>query len=338
MKAWIVAPPSGTPNGANVAPLMTFTKDPAEIAAAYKRGDHLWVELIEQDAASEALVRDVFSLHPVTIEDLWNDVHLSKVEAFETYVHIIVHEVSCRDGGGKSRKFQLETSEMDIVLGATFVISRVRSPRDTATEVEGTDRVCRHLLRGPAWLCHELLDGVVAAYFPLLDRFDEHLVDLENDIVNFGSERKGKGLLQQIFDLKRTLQTLRRQGLRQRDVLYRLSRGEFSQMDAATLPFFRDVYEHFARVSDHVDSNRELTTSLLEGYFSVQSHRMNEVMKTLTLMSTIMLPLTFIAGVYGMNFKYMPELEWIHGYPMALGLMATVGVGIFLWFKRKRWL
>ncbi|MFO0666320.1 MAG: magnesium/cobalt transporter CorA [Polyangiaceae bacterium] len=342
MKAWIVSPApkaSGAPvEGSPVAPTdpapMRSTDDPAEIEAAYLRGDYLWIELVEQTDAAERMMRDVFRLHPVTLEDLWNDVHLSKVETFENYVHIIVHEVTCSEA---KKAFAIATDEMDIVLGSTFLISRVRTNDNSATQLSSSDRVCRHLVRGPAWLCHELLDGVVAAYFPLLDRFDEHLVDLEDDIVS-RHEGQGKRLLTQIFHLKRTLQTLRRQGLRQRDVLFRLSRGEFPQIDSATLPFFRDVYEHFARVSDHVDSNRELTTALLEGYFSVQSHRMNEVMKTLTLMSTIMLPLTFIAGVYGMNFKHMPELEWYYGYPLALLLMAVVAVSIFTWFKRKRWL
>ena len=343
MRAWIVSAPDpatsgapgNTPTPSRATPTeMRSTSVPAEIEDAYRRGDYLWLELAEQDQESEALVRDVFELHPVTLEDLWNDVHLSKVESFESYVHVIVHQVECSTAKGT---FAIQTNEVDIVLGTTFLISRVRADDNPATLLSSSDNVSRHLVRGPAWLCHELLDGVVGAYLPLLDRFDDYLADIEQDIVGPHAEPKGKEMLSKIFDLKRTLQTLRRQGLRQRDVLYRLSRGEFSQMDPATLPFFRDVYEHFARVSEHVDSNRELTTALLEGYFSVQSLRMNEVMKALTLMSTVMLPITFIAGVYGMNFEAMPELKWRYGYPAALLFMGTVAGAIYWWFKRKRW-
>ena len=126
--------------------------------------------------------------------------------------------------------------------------------------------------------------------------------------------------------------------IHQREILLRLSRGEIDEIPADALPFYRDVYDHFLRINDIAESYRDLVTSALEAYLSVQSNRMNEIMKTLTLMSTVMLPLTFIAGVYGMNFKHMPELDWIWGYPMALGVMAAVAGGILWWFRRRGWL
>ena len=117
-----------------------------------------------------------------------------------------------------------------------------------------------------------------------------------------------------------------------------MSRAEFDEIPAEAAPFFRDVYDHFVRVTDLAESYRELASGALEAYLSVQANRMNEIMKTLTLMSTVMLPLTFIAGVYGMNFKAMPELEWSYGYPYAVGLMLVVGIGLGVWFRRRRWL
>jgi magnesium transporter len=126
--------------------------------------------------------------------------------------------------------------------------------------------------------------------------------------------------------------------IHQREILLRLSRGEFDEIPRETVPYFRDVFDHFVRINDLLEGFRDLVTDALEAYLSVQANRMNEIMKTLTLISTVMLPLTFIAGVYGMNFHYMPELSWIGGYPFALGIMLAVAVGILLFFRRKGWL
>jgi magnesium transporter len=144
--------------------------------------------------------------------------------------------------------------------------------------------------------------------------------------------------MSRIFAYKKSIQAMRRISSYQREILLRLSRGEFDEIPADAVPFFRDVCDHFVRVTSYTETFRELLTSALEAYLSMQSNRMNEVMKTLTLMSTIMLPLTFIAGVYGMNFSHMPELQWEYGYPFALGLMAVVTVVILFFFRRRRWL
>ena len=125
--------------------------------------------------------------------------------------------------------------------------------------------------------------------------------------------------------------------IREREILMRLARGEFDVVPPEALPYFRDVYDHLVRVADLAESYRDLVTGALDAYLSAQSNRMNEIMKTLTLMSTVMLPLTFIAGVYGMNYENMPELKWRYGYPFALGLMAAVGVAIVVWFRRRKW-
>ena len=126
--------------------------------------------------------------------------------------------------------------------------------------------------------------------------------------------------------------------IHQREILLRLSRGELDEIPAEALPFYRDVYDHFLRINDIAEGYRDLVTSALDAYLSVQSNRMNEIMKTLTLMSTVMLPLTFIVGLYGMNFKHMPELDWVWGYPAAIALMLGVTIGILLWFRRRGWI
>jgi magnesium transporter len=193
------------------------------------------------------------------------------------------------------------------------------------------------MTRGLPWVMHALLDRAVDRYMPLVDQLDTEIEALETEVLAKAGTPQGSKVLARILSFKRTLQSMRRMSIHQRETLLRLARGEVEAIPKEALPFFRDVYDHFLRIGDTVDSYRDLVTSALDAYLSVQSNRMNEIMKTLTLMSTVMMPLTFIAGVYGMNFKTMPELEWRYGYPFALALMATVAVGIMLWFRRKGW-
>jgi magnesium transporter len=130
---------------------------------------------------------------------------------------------------------------------------------------------------------------------------------------------------------------LRRMSIHQREILLRIARGEFDEIPPEAVPFFRDVYDHFLRINDQIDGYRDLVSGTLDAYLSVQSNRMNEIMKTLTVISTVMLPITFIAGVYGMNFDHMPELHWAGGYPYALALMASVTIATLWWFRKKGW-
>ena len=195
----------------------------------------------------------------------------------------------------------------------------------------------RLLKKGPAWVAHAIMDRMVDEYMPLIDRFDEQIEGIETQILE-GTQKSDRQVIPKIIRIKRSLQMLRRTTIYQREILLRLARAEFDEIPRELVPFYRDVYDHFARVTELVDSYRELVTSLLEAQFSMQSNRMNEIMKRLTIISTIMLPLSLVAGIYGMNFKHMPELEWLWGYPFALGLMLTIAISIVTWFRVKRWI
>jgi len=173
---------------------------------------------------------------------------------------------------------------------------------------------------------------------PVIDDLDHQIEDLENEVLLKAGTKKGPPILRKILSFKRMLLTLRRMSIHQREILLRLARGEFDEIPREAMPFYRDVYDHFLRVTDLVDSYRDLVSNALEGYLSVQSNRMNEIMKTLTLMSTVMLPITFIAGVYGMNFQHMPELTSPWGYPAALSLMGVIVIIAMLWFWKKGWI
>jgi magnesium transporter len=315
--------------------LILETSDWGEVRAARERGAPIWVDLDAgpSEEANQFLLW--LGLHDLTVEDIWHERLVPKVEDFDSYLVVLVHGVHRehrRDG-------ELAVVEIEIVLGKGFVVTHAHGEsRSIAAVRDEVRRTGRCLKKGPVWVLHGVLDHLVDHYTPLLDEYDETLDQLEVDIVEKAGTPKGRGLLPRIFAVKRELQQLRRIAAHQREILLRLSRAEFDEIPRDTTPFFRDVYDHFVRVTDLAEGYRELVTSAMEAYLSVQSNRMNEVMKTLTLISTVMLPLTFIAGIYGMNFDVMPELRWRYGYPMALGLMAAVTVGILLFFRKRRWL
>jgi len=191
--------------------------------------------------------------------------------------------------------------------------------------------------RGPAFLLHQILDRVVDYYSPVLDDFDDRIDRLESGI--FASNQPNNEILSQIMDLKRSVLRLRRISVKQMDVLLRMSRGEFSDLIPEEMrPFYRDVYDHLVRVVDLAENYRDLISGSLEAYLSVVSNRLNEIMKVLTIFSAIMLPLTFIAGVYGMNFENMPELHSRYGYYAVWALMIVVAIGMLLFFRRRGWI
>jgi magnesium transporter len=270
-------------------------------------------------------------LHPLTIEDIWATRSQPKLEDYETYLYLIIHGVAGTKAG------EIELIELDLVLGSSYVITH--DPQGLVASVRTElDRSPRLLEKGPAWLTHAILDSAIDRYLPVIDELDGEIEDLENEVLRKAGTRQGPPILRKILGFKRMLLGLRRMSIHQREILLRLARGEFSEIPKEAVPFYRDVYDHFLRVNDLVESYRDLVTSALEAYLSVQSNRMNEIMKTLTLISTIMLPITFIAGVYGMNFEHMPELKSGLGYPLTLAAMAAVAGGTLLYFRQKGWI
>jgi len=245
---------------------------------------------------------------------------------------VIVH------GIGAAKHDKLQTVEIDLVIGPNWLVTH--DPAGLVSDDIGTelDHSARVLAKGIAWLTHAVLDRAVDRYMPVIDELDAEIEELENDVLDHAGTSRGRTVLMRILAFNRRLQELRRMSIHQREILLRLSRGEVDEMPAETLPSFRDVYDHFLRNHDIAEGYRDLVTSALDAYLSVQSNRMNEITKTLTLMSTVMLPLTFIVGLYGMNFKHMTELEWVWGYPAAIGFMVVVAIGILLWFRRRGWI
>lgn len=315
------------------------TTDFGDVAAAHAQGKRFWVELDGRTPEADKLLEEVLKIHPLAIEDIWNDIGIPKVEDFHDYVQLVMHGV--REEDVASRDVPLELTELDVIIGPNFLVTHANDEKICAIApvLSEVSRNAKLLKKGPAWVTHAILDRLVDEYLPIVHRFEQQIEELEAKVLEGKPSRGKHTMMRQILRIKRSLQMLRRTTITQREILYRLARAEFDEIPREAMPFYRDVYDHFVRVTEMVDGYRELTTSLLEAHFSIQSHQMNEIMKRLTLISTIMLPLSLVAGIYGMNFKKVfPELDWEYGYFYALGLMAFIAGAIVLYFRKKKWL
>ena len=292
----------------------------------------VWVNMDQPTRVDEEVLLNVFQFHPLTVEDCRENRHYPKVEEFPDYLYLIVHGVRA-----DTSPDHFNTIELDAFLGHNYVITyhhdEFRSIENVKQLIRTSPIACQ---RGAAFLLHQILDQIVDYYSPVLDDFDERIDQLEANI--FTLKTPNNSILEEIMDLKRGVLRLRRISAKQREVMLRMSRGEFHLIDAQMLPFYRDVHDHIVRVTDLAENYRDLISGTLEAYLSVVSNRMNEIMKVLTIFSAIMLPLTFIAGVYGMNFDNMPELHSRFGYYTVWGIMIVVAVGMLSLFWKAGWL
>ncbi len=297
----------------------------------------VWVDLqgetdVQVQETKDVLL-NVFKFHPLTVEDCLETRNQPKVEAFPDYFYMIVHGV--RPEETSSANFT--TKELDAYLGknyiVTFHVERFSSIKKVKNQLRSTTFACQ---RGAAYLLHQILDALVDLYMPVVDDFDNTINYLEEKV--FEMKRNNTVVLSEIMDLRRSVARLKRISSRQLDVLYRISHGEFDLIPEPVLPFYRDVHDHLLRISDLADSYKDLVGGLFEIHFSVTANKTNDVMKVLAVFSAIMLPLTLIAGIYGMNFENMPELHSRYGYYLALALMLIIGGGLLIYFWRKGWI
>lgn len=310
--------------GFTVAQLPELLEDPAVV---------IWVDMDSPTEADERVLLDVFHFHPLTVEDCHENRHYPKIEEFPGYLYFIVHGVRADTSPDR-----FNTIELDGFLGSNYVITyhhdTFRSINNVKQLLRTSPVLCR---RGPAFLCHQILDQIVDYYSPVLDDFDDRIDRLEQEI--FSLKQPNNQILSQIMELKRSVLRLRRISVKQMDVILRMSRGEFPELIPEDMrPFYRDVHDHLTRVVDLAESYRDLISGSLEAYLSVVSNRLNEIMKVLTIFSAIMLPLTFIAGVYGMNFDNMPELHSRYGYFATLIIMIVVAIAMLFFFWWRGWL
>ena len=281
-------------------------------------------EIIEQ-------IGKIFSIHPLVLEDIANTGQRPKMEDFDGYIFVVLRMLRFDD-----EKNQTKAEQISIILGPDFVISFQEREGDVFDIIRERLRSNKGRIRkiGADYLAYSLIDAIVDNYFMILEKLGETIEDIEDKLV---TDPKAE-TLQIIHDLKREMIFLRKSVWPLREVINRLERSESALIKKSTLVYLRDVYDHTIQVMDSVDTFRDTLSGMLDIYLSSVSNRMNEIMKVLTIIATIFIPLTFIAGVYGMNFRRMPELVQPWGYPAVLIVMLVIALIMLVYFRRRKWI
>ena len=293
-------------------------------------GNIIWADVSDPTSRDFEELAEEFGFHHLSIEDCQNAHQRPKVEEYTGYYFIVLYEAEL--AGPNDR---LELRELNIFLGKNYLVtvhSRPIRAIATASRLwhEWTDRA----EQGAGLLAYLLIDGIVDDYLPLLDIMSDRMDDLEDSI--FGEWRAEA--IEEIFSIKKKLLYLRRAITPLRDVFNMLLRREQPIFPRETHVYFQDVFDHLIRVADTIDTLRDMLGSTMDAYLSVSGNRMNKVMKRLTSISTILMSVTLIAGIYGMNFALMPELRWRYGYVFALGSMVVVGLALYVYLKKIKWI
>ena len=273
---------------------------------------------------------DHFVLHPLLQEDVVNTQQRPKLDEFEDHLFVVLKMFHFRDEGA-----ELQAEQVSLIVGSHFVISLQERKGDVFDQVrerlrKGKGRIRK---RGADYLTYALIDAVVDSYFSILETLGEHIESLQEELV---SEPKQEDL-QIIQHLKRDMLFFRKSVWPLREVIGGLTKGDISLISEDLLVFFRDVHDHSIQVIDTIETFRDMLSAMLDIYLSSVGNRMNEVMKVLTIIATIFIPMTFLAGIYGMNFKHMPELEWRYAYLFFWIVVAVVLISMVAWFKKKKW-
>lgn len=310
---------------------------PAEFPRAIAQaGNLLWVDFEgEPDAVAEPILRETFGFHALAVEDALKQAHSAKVDDWGSYIYVVCHSMTF----DFQRDTYLEMEELDIFLGKNYLVTHHDTPIPAVQAViDACHRDERHIKHGPDHLLYRLLDELVTGYMPIIDTIDEAV----NEIEDLVFQQPDPQVIGRIFSLKRALLTMRRIVDPQREVLNKLARDTYTVIDPKDRIFFRDVYDHLVRLHDINESMRDLVGGSLDTYLSVASNRMNEVMRTLTVFTTLFMPISFIAGFFGMNFFQAtpPHEEWTTNpmFVMTILLMVAVPLTMYLWIKGRRWM
>lgn len=289
----------------------------------------LWVDVVDPTSDDLRLIGEEFNFHPLAMEDVRKHRQRPKVDFYEGYLFVVFYATSLKDR-------RVTINEVHLFIGRNYLVTVHDGSCSAITDTAARwrENVAQLGNRSISLLVYSLLDSIVDDYFPMIDDLSERIDELEERIFASFDQRA----LQEIFQLKKELLVVRRVLGPQRDVMNTLLRRDNPLIDTDTVAYFQDIYDHILRVTDAVDTYRDLLSSALDAYLSVTSNRLNRIMKTLTSSSIILMSMTLVAGIYGMNFVHIPELDWQLGYLWALGLMALIGSVIFVFFRRIDWL
>lgn len=283
-----------------------------------------WVDIDRPDEREIRLLDTYFHFHPLAIEDCLHRLQRPKMDRYDDVYFFVLHALDPQT---------LHVNELNLFIGPDFAVTFHFHPSCEIDEAwNQLNPPESHAASGHVFAAYSLMDKLVDRYFPAVYELEDSLLDME-----IGSGRMARQTeMEDIFSIRSRLLNLRKTVVPMRDLLYRIISTEIAGLKELSA-FFHDVYDHLLKQSETIEASREMTADLRDSYMSFNSYRMNAIMKTLTVITTIFMPLTFIAGIYGMNFVYMPELEWHWGYFAALGIMLLTGTGMYAWFRRKGW-
>jgi magnesium transporter len=334
-----LAPPVERAAGSARLSLITFQAErvvehrPAglsEVASLIQAGDQAWLRIVGHETSVLGQLAERFGVHPLVLEDVVNVGQRPKVEAYDRYLFVIVDVVHY--GGNDT----LDEEQVSLLLFENLLITVEERESGLFKLVEDRVRAqgSKMRLQGVDYLAYSLVDAAVDHYFPTLERVGDRIDDVEDVLL----EKPDRESFENLHQIKRDLLRIRKATWPLREMVGALARTDSQLVREGTKVWLRDVYDHAVQVIDIVETFREMTQELADLYLSSVSNRMNEIMKVLTIIATVFMPLTFIVGVYGMNFHHMPELAWIWGYPLVWVVMLLIAGGMAWMFRRRGWL
>jgi len=291
----------------------------------------LWVDLEDTTSEDAQFLMDMFRFHPLAVADcVSKNIHPPKIDQFEDHLFIIVHGINYH-----IESDVVETTELCLFVGKNYVVTSHDVPmRSVTSTIERLQANGRPMHRGTDMLAHDILDTLVDNIMPTIDELDEKCSNIECEVV----EHPRKETLNSIMQLKRSILALNRVMSPQREIVNNLARGDYPLIGKKTQIYYRNIYDHLVCIETLAQGLRDLADSALATYLSSVSNRMSEVMKVLSVVAAIFLPLTLLAGIYGMNFANMPELQWRYGYFVIWGVIVLVAISLVVLFKRRKWL
>jgi len=282
-----------------------------------------WVDFEEPTNEETKLLKEFFHFHPLAIEDCLHFIQRPNMNYYDGVLFFVLHSLSKT----------IRCEEIDIFVGENYVVT-FHKEKDEAIDIAKQKLFASKEMEkvGPLYVLHSIIDELVDCYFPILHQIEDKLNEYEE------KEASSKKIIDEVYEIRRDLIRLRKTIIPMRDLLYRMINSKRIQDTKQIHHYFSDIYDHLMKLTDMVASNQEVTSDMRENYMSIQSNRMNSIMMTLTVITTIFMPLTFIVGVYGMNFDHMPELHWKYGYFITLGIMLIIVMVMIFWFYKKGWL
>lgn len=285
-----------------------------------------WVDITAGNESEITLLSEYFRFHHLSIEQCLHYYERPKVDHFDTYNFFVLNALNTKN---------LSAIGLNLFVGKNYVVSYHKIEISEIKEVREKLVANKNIwVEGHLYVTYLIFDKIVDQYFPAVYQIEDKL----GRITIRAGGKLNESIINKVFGLREDLLRLRRIVNSMKELSYRIINSEHLQDFRNSKHYFNDIYDHLLKLSDAVESNREMTADIRDSFISINSHRMNKIMTVLTIITSIFIPLTFIAGIYGMNFDYMPELRWKYGYFLILGFMAAIGLGLFLWFKIKGWL